>query len=565
MRRFTISIALIISLSVQVFTQEKTAVPVWRAALSGMMIGNPVSQVESVAIILDSGNLSCYSRRGNLLWNYFAGGKLGPFISRSREGTSYISRTNGTLIAVNRAGKELWRRPLGNTLSAPVIIGWDGRIFVPTEKALFCYTAAGYLLWSASFDNPIVFGPTKDLQGGVILGLDGGTILHINQFGETASFQLTENPALVVPVLSAPENAESALQDRLRLIAASKNGTLSVLGEHNDEAPLPSLPGSPLQAISRNGNIAFTLQNNKVILVSYSDKSILWTGETQDLSASSTQTLGMIYDERGIYAVSQNGASGFTEDGRRLWIINIQGSAAMTAFSDEGLLYSGGDNWILYAYRLEERILGAKQSVYGPAPEGSYGLGNPGPSSWDGYYFRNDDTELRRELNRIESTILSGKTGANEAEYTAYLMELASGAISNSGRNASSPVQAAQRVHALQLLSYIGSRETIPFLVTIFEKDPEPAAQAKAAEAIGRIGVDPEGLALKAFSMKIYSAASQRNVQVLSAAVKAAASLCRFSGPPLSDDGIKLLLLLASDPMPRLVRNQARQELETLR
>jgi outer membrane protein assembly factor BamB len=583
---FTIILILLFILTFQAFSQEKNAVPVWRAALGGMMMGNPVSQVESVAVILDSGNLCSYSRQGNLLWNYYSGGKLGPFISRSREGTSYISRTNGIFIAVNRAGKELWRKSLGETLAAPVIVGWDGRIFVPTEKKLFCYTVAGYLLWQKNFDSPLVFGPEKDLQGGIILGLDGGIILHINHFGEMRTFQLSENPALVVPVLTQnlQKNDESSLikeekssQSELKLISAAQNGELIILGEENRDISLPSLPEKPLQAISRNGNIAFSLQNSKIVFLSNSflqesfsesaektnNQSFLWTNDTQNLSKSSIKSLDMIYDERGIYVVSIDGASGFTEDGRRLWIINIQGSAAMTAFSDEGLLYSGGSNWILYAYRLEERILGTKQSVYGPAPEGSYGLGNPAPSSWDGYHFRNEEAEIRRELKSIEETILSGRTSGGEAEYTAYLMELASSAVANAGRK--SPVQVSHRVQALQLLSYIGSRETIPFLVNLFDRDPDPAVQAAAAKAIGKIGVDPEGIALKAFSLKIYSTAAQRNEQVLNAVVEASASLCRFSGPPLSDAVIKLLILLGNSTMPLSVRTNAEKELTTLR
>jgi outer membrane protein assembly factor BamB len=165
----------------------------------------------------------------------------------------------------------------------------------------------------------------------------------------------------------------------------------------------------------------------------------------------------------------------------------------------------------------------------------------------------------------IEENIRGGMTGANETEYTAYLMELASSAVTSIRRGGSSPIQTAHRVLALRLLSYIGSRETVPFLVNISKQDPEPTVQAAAAEAIGRIGVDPDGLALTAFSMKIYSTAAQRNEQVLAAIAASTASLCRFSGPPLSGDGIKLLVLLANDNIPRIARNQATKELETLR
>jgi outer membrane protein assembly factor BamB len=579
---FTIIFFLITNLHFQVFSQEKPAVPVWRAALSGKMMGNPVSQVESVAVLLDSGNLCCYSSQGNFLWNYFAGGKLGPYISRSREGTSYISRTNGIFIAINRSGREIWRKDLGETLAAPAIIGWDGRIFVPTSKKLFCYTAAGSLLWSQSFDRSLVFGPIADLQGGIILGTDGGIIHHINHFGEIQRFEQAENPAFVVPVLVDAANTSEEMaefrktdekvssQPQLFLIAADKTGKLSVLGENhlgeeNVRPPLPALPSRPLQAVSRSGNIVFTLQNSQVVLMSFQDRSIVWTAQSQNVSSSSTETLNMIYDERGIYVVSQNGASGFTEDGRRLWIINIQGTAAMTAFSDEGLLYSGGNNWILYAYRLEDRIRRIKQSVYGPAPEGSYEMGNPGSSSWDGYPYRYEEVQINRTLKTIEEKIQTGTVGNNEKEYTAYLMDLASNAVSSFRRGTTPTVQITHRARALQLLAFIGSRETIPFLARIFDQDPEIVVQAAAAETIGKIGVDPDGIALKAFNMKIYSPAAQRNEQVLLAVTKAAASLCRFSGTILSGESIKLLGILATQTMPLLVRNQAKKELATLR
>lgn len=554
---------IVISLFVPLYAQERPAVPTWRAALNGMMIGNPAAQVESVAVILDSGNLSCYSRHGNFLWTYFAGGKLGPFITRTREGTAYICRTNGTLIAVNRSGRELWRKPIGETLAAPVIAGWDGRIFVPTAQGIFCYTAAGFPLWSLRFETSLVFGPIKDLQGGVIVGLEGGKILHINHFGESKTFELSENPALVVPLLYHHDAEET--EEQLILIAAGQNGHLSILGEERSgETPLPSLPAPPLQAASRNGNIAFTLPNSQLVLVSYKEKSIVWTGQSQNLSSSSMSSIDMIYDERGIYVVSQNGASGFTEDGRRLWIINIRGSAAMPVFSDEGILYSGGTDWILYAYRLEERVLGTKRSIYGPAPEGSYGLDNPGPSSWDGFVFRNEEKEVRRYLNHIEETILAGRTGSSEREFTAYLMETAAAAITNPGGRDAPSIQAAERIKAIRLLSYIGSRETIPFLAEIFRRDPDTAVEAAAARAIGRIGVDPDGTALKAFNMKLYSPAVQRSEQVLLAVTESAASLCRFSGPPLSEAAIRLLTMLAGSTMPPSVRNQARRELDDL-
>jgi outer membrane protein assembly factor BamB len=112
-------------------------------------------------------------------------------------------------------------------------------------------------------------------------------------------------------------------------------------------------------------------------------------------------------------------------------------------------------------------------------------------------------------------------------------------------------------------LGYFGSRETIPFLAELFVKDPDPAVRAVAAEAIGRIGTDPDGIALKAFSQVI--TAANRNEQVLIVVASAIGSLCRFSGPPLSESGIRLLGIMEREFMPARARAQARQEIASLR
>jgi outer membrane protein assembly factor BamB len=126
------------------------------------------------------------------------------------------------------------------------------------------------------------------------------------------------------------------------------------------------------------------------------------------------------------------------------------------------------------------------------------------------------------------------------------------------------PVQVNFRAEALRLLGILGSRETIPFLAQLYTQDRESLVKAAAAEAIGRIGVDPEGLALRAFSALIFPPTPYRDDRVLTATAAAAGALCRFSGPPLSEAGIRLLAALGGDDRPGLVRAQARRELDSL-
>jgi outer membrane protein assembly factor BamB len=249
-----------------------------------------------------------------------------------------------------------------------------------------------------------------------------------------------------------------------------------------------------------------------------------------------------------------------------LWLLRLRGSAALPAFSDEGILYSGGSDWILYAYRLEERIRVQRRSIYGPAPEGSFGTGNPPPSPWVDYYFRFNEGEIKTQLGIIEGAIREGRVGEDELSFAAYLMEIA-GSMGNSPAAAASlhpPVQAGQRAEALRLLAYLGSRETVPFLAELFYRDQDPPVKAAAAAAIGRIGVDPEGTALRAFTAAVSSPSPLRDEQVLVSVAAAAGALCRFSGPPLSDAGVKILALLTEGSRPQVVQRAARRELDSL-
>jgi outer membrane protein assembly factor BamB len=439
------------------------------------------------------------------------------------------------------------------------------------DKKISCYTASGNLLWARFFEHPISLGPVFDQGGGIILALENAEVLRISPFGGMWSRLLPSPPRLIVSL------------DKGRILAAFPDGALEILGTAEDwytpaeadKAPgtLTRLPSPPLAAAARGGRAALTLNNGQVVLLSFDGETgegqILWTGEShirvREKSASSGESeAAMLYDERGIYVLSKSGATGFTEDGRRLWFTLLENAAAIPAFDDDGVLYAGGRDWILYAYKLEDRGLSRRRSLYGPAPEGSYGTGSPPPSPWAGHPYRFEESALKTRLENIGRAIEAGTVGQNELAWTAYLMEAAQGDIRPGADAAHPPVHVQYRSWALRLLSRIGSRETIPFLAAVFRRDADPLIKAAAAEAIGAIGADPDGLALGAF-FEAVSPGGLRGEQTLAAIAAATGSLCRFSGPPLSDTGSKILTLLSGSDKPPPVQRQARRELDSLR
>jgi outer membrane protein assembly factor BamB len=396
--------------------------------------------------------------------------------------------------------------------------------------------------------------PRPGRKGGLLTVLESGELLFIDPFGGIAGYRLSAVPRTVTAVGG-------------RALALYPSGAAELI---DPESPggrpyvLPRLPAPPLAAEGRGNQAAVLMENGAVILLSGEDGSFLWTGESHIRGAGAQAA--MIFDGRGIYVLSRSGAAGFTADGRRLWYIRLEGAAAIPAFGDDGILYSGGGDWILYAYKLEDRVRQGREALYGPAPEGSYGTGNPPPSPWADFYYRFDERELDARFDLVEKAIGEGRVGEEELAFTACLMEAAAAGTENPhGSAIHPPVQVRHRVRALRLLSLIGSGETVPFLSRLFSRDREPLVRAAAAEAIGNIGLDPDGLALRAFMNFLVSPSSGQDEQVQIAVAVAAGALCRFSGPPLSGTGIKVLNLLTADSRPGPVRQRARQELASLR
>ncbi len=356
--------------------------------MGGMALGTPSAGPQSVVAALDSGAVKAYSRSGELLWSFSVRGVLCPYVKRSREGLSLFCTTDGSLIAINRIGRELWRVNIGGALSGPIVTGWDGRVFVPTAGKITCYTASGTLLWTNELGSGISAGPLLDQNGCIILALENNRLIRITPFGAVRSWKLPSAPVVLVPL-------------EKDILAMYGNGNiLRVDSSAEDSAPLPfpGLSARPLAAAARNNRAAVFLANGQMLLLSGSDGKVLWTAVSFIRPRINEEKADLIFDERGIYALCAGGAASFTADGDLRWFANLENASGIPVFSDDGVLYSGGKDWILNAWKIEDRALNQKHNLYGPAPDASYGTGNPPPSVFARVTGRFYETSVRREL-----------------------------------------------------------------------------------------------------------------------------------------------------------------------
>jgi len=549
----------------QVFSQNQneearaqglyTGSPFWRQALGGTILSLPHVQAQSAVVALDGGNIKAYSTAGTPMWNYSARGKISPFVTRSREGTSYLSRTNGMLIAVNRSGRELWRRNLGSPLCASVVPGWDGRLFVPIDKKILCYTASGTLLWTKTFESPITVAPKLDSGGGIIFTVGDSEACRLDPFGNIQTWTLSNTPAILLPL------------EKQRILVLNTDRSMNILGESEDwffsaqgevhSSLLPMLPSVPVAAANRGNIIALAFNDGGTALFSIDERKIIWNSdshvkEVMKNGGKPEHGAEILFDERGIYVLSKNGATCFSHEGKRLWYTILQNTTAIPSFGNDGILYSGGRDWILYAYKIEDRILPEKGDIYGPAPEGSYETGSP--KSIYANDFPLNEYEMQNLLDKIKDGIKNGKVEKNEPAWVSLLMM-----ISNS------QFHIKYKLNALNYLGQIGSHETIPWLVNFFRRELDPAVRAASVNAIGAIGVDPKGDAIQTFLFLIVNGGGIKDEQVLTAIASATGALCRFSGPPLSETGIKVLSILSAGNQQPVVSRQAKKELASLK
>jgi outer membrane protein assembly factor BamB len=543
----------------------------WETPIGDTVKGTPHLQASSAVLVGESGSVKSFFMTGTPLWDFDARGTAVPHIARSYEAASYLCNSEGIFMAINRVGRELWRLDLGTPVSYSPVVGWDGRVFIPVASTLTCRTASGNALWTLDLGSPISFAPILDRMGSVATVLQNLDFVKVDQFSNLDRLRLERLPVIIVSLLEENQQSyvlfyESGEMDKIIFNSDAAGNRLS-------RSRFGSLPAPPASAASRGALFAVTLRNGRTICFN-AEGGTVWTRNSHEASEErgsgnvALEQANMIWDERGIYSITIRGVSSFTDEGRRRFVFRLSTvSSGVPGFSDEGLLYACGTDNVLRVYKIDSKPRTVVQSrYYGPEPEGNYGMGDPPPSPWAGERNRYTEENQNAAYAEIEAAIRSGNIGVNEPAYVAYIMEMVGFFIGNPQASQVRPlVRPEERIKLIGLLALVGSRETIPFLWNIFDRDPEPAVRRACADAIGVIGVDPTGRSFYSYQFLLSPNNPNIDPQLVLAAASSIANLCRFSGPPLASDGIRILRYFTNMPtLPNRVKAQIQSELDGL-
>ena len=537
---------------------------VWRQPLSGNVISEISARLQSIVAVCEGGSVRAFGASGAPLWDYKVPGRFLPFLGRSRSAASYLCRTNGEFIALSRTGLVQWRLNLSGPIVAPPLSGWDERVFIFLSKKIVCLSASGHTLWQRELSAPLAGETALDRRGGVITVLEDNTLLFVSPFGEVSQIKLYEAPRFILPIppeqragVSRAKEGENENGERVLLIYGDgRLEAYTMAGKASGN--LTHLGAAPVAAAAFKSYAVVQLSTGFLAALDVDKGAVRWKSPSMPgvgAAGNRAQRPLIQFDEEEglIYLLSITGAAAFKFDGTELWNTRLENAAVTPAF-DEGALYSGGRDWILYAYKAEARPDPPPRASL-PAL-GRYGLGQ-GPSrrEWTDFSERYD-FEYETLLRQMEKSILSGGLGEEEPVVVRSLIGIVS----------DKQTILTERVEAARLLGLIGSTETTPFLARRLLAESDGTVQTEIVLALGRIGVDPQGRVLDVFQRLIERQRPVIQNEPLFLAIAAAlGNMCRFSGPPVSERGVRLLVMLANENSSSAVHEKARRELESLR
>ena len=266
------------------------------------------------------------------------------------------------------------------------------------------------------------------------------------------------------------------------------------------------------------------------------------------------------FDGRAI-VLTRSAVTSYGPDGSVYRSLTLKNAVSMPAIAPSGAVFSGGADWILYAYRFERPLLAAAGPAIAPLDLEAIDAMAKEEAFWSVAPW-SDDAAMER-LYDIEKSVESGTIGMESRRAALYLSAVALGRMDapfGSGRAPTGPAPRGPlpRVYACGLLGRMGLTWAVPVLVEVFMGDPEPSVRAAAASAVATIGLDPEGRALGAFAE---AAGGRLDGATASAVVDAIDGLYRASGALDDRSGMLALLRIAGGDYARDIRSKAEKAL----
>ncbi len=434
---------MLVAVAASVFAENVD--PSWKRVLTGDIVAMSVSDSGAVYVVTDDRSITALDETGKFLWSRNLPGKPASACFVSSEGTVLAATVTGTLVAYNANGSFLWQ---SRAPSAPVVSpyeGRDGRIFVRLRDRLLCLSGLGARKWSLPLaGNPSgALGETAD--GDVLLPC-GDSVARVSPFGEL--LETIPIQGELTAICSLPGGFAAGFRD-------GAVRAYDVRSSRAEGRPLSEVvwefraSGAVIALTAHASTLAVASANGEVSAVNVTDGAKLWV--SPDGFPATAGELSLDYGE--FVLSTPIGLLGLNLKGRTVWRLPLPRSVILPALSPTGFAFSTGSDWLLRAWKAEERVKIANAAKNGQnygilsGYSATYGLPS-GPLGPDSLTF----------FSEVDRALQEGTIGDAEIAYARRLIDMIENA-GDGGYGRAITYSDGERARAATLLGKMGSRE----------------------------------------------------------------------------------------------------------
>lgn len=533
--------------------------PLWRRALGGEITTYPAQGPQgSIYVVADDRALhSLDPLTGETEWIYRPGGRLRDGVVASPDGTIYIHSERQELFAVNPGGVGRWVIKMNAELALGPVTSPDGRLFLLLQDGrLLCVSRHGKILWKRNDVVDVSTDPVVDASGHIWIPFSDGQILGITPWGdELTALRGPQRISVMSLDASGYLWAGGELGDvflfNLFLLAEDKKAQ-----EELEPVWKKKFVSSPVLAILSSSQESMEVfhADGTALKVGgdareISRRHLLFSGKSPSLSADGS-----------VFFLSSDGSLQVLDHQGNRTELRGRESLSDPLLSDEGILISGGTDWILYAWNAETAMSGWSQYRGDSRRTGAL---NTRPASLSREEARKDTGFLFRERKAVSPEISDRLALVNELEsfksesemyhklpWADLLLEdlafIGTLRQLDAGQSASfSHSTIRERSYALIGKSEDFRRREILFLSLELEEDSR--ALAAGFRALAKIGMDWDGKSLRLMA-RLYRKQRNPDDQLTLYTARALVDLIRYNGEISDPAGYELMnnLLLQS-------------------
>lgn len=547
------------------YPEELSLEPLFRFPLGGVASSGPVLSGKRLWVLSDSKVLYSITTEGVASGKRSFPSRHIPFMLADPYERLAIVDDDNSLSLLNKAGQEVWKTSLKAKPAFSPFFSGDGCLFVPFDKGISAYAPNGRELWRKSFSSGLSASPLPGPGGGPLLALKDGSIHLFSAYGGLVKSATFSAPAAFLTC------------NQYSILAALQDNSLVIMDSGLGSGPSGSFPVIKLAAkavaAASAKSMHFVLDSGGNILAVDSLGNKLWQlqsgvpfgtpfGVPFGLASDPAKLLA--FEER-LILLSDSIVRSYGMDGSFYRELKLKSSAGFPVISESGTVFTGGKDWILYAYKFE---LPQKAMALPKANALSLAIIEEAAKEeafWSLEPYSNDSAQ--KKLANIEKLLKSGTIEDDLASAKAYCAAIALGKMHaplgmGAAKIEALPSGVLARTKACELLGMMGCPDAVPFLADVFLYDKEAVVKIAAADAISMIGLDPEGMALGAFAFSTEKSLDDRTAISI---INAILALYRANGSLDDFSGIMAILRIAGGNYSAAVKSRAEKALLQLK